>query len=61
MAETDRSRIPILRRSDATLVGVVARRDVLRVRAGMVHHEREREALIRIGAQRPALPEGEPG
>ncbi len=61
MAGTDRSRVPILRRADAAVVGVVARRDLLRVRAGVILHERERETLIRIGARRPALPGGEPG
>jgi CIC family chloride channel protein len=30
------------------LVGLVARRDLLRVRANMIRHEREREKLIRI-------------
>ena len=58
MAETERSRLPILRRSDGTLVGLVARRDLLRVRAGVVEQEREREILIRLGgaprAQAPA-------
>ena len=49
MAETDRGRVPILRRADGALVGLVARRDLLRVRAGVVQHERERKALIRIG------------
>jgi chloride channel protein, CIC family len=49
MAETGRGRIPILRRADGALVGLVARRDLLRVRASVVKHEREREALIRIG------------
>jgi H+/Cl- antiporter ClcA len=31
-----------------SLVGLVARRDLLRVRTNMVRHEREREALIRV-------------
>ncbi|MGD0491778.1 MAG: hypothetical protein ABSC32_09540 [Steroidobacteraceae bacterium] len=61
MVDADCSRIPILRRADGALVGIVARRDVLRVRAGVVHNENQREVLMRIGARRPALPEGEPG
>ena len=39
----------ILRRSDDMVVGLVARRDLLRVRSAAVRHEREREALIRLG------------
>jgi H+/Cl- antiporter ClcA/CBS domain-containing protein len=50
MAETGKGRIPILRRADGALVGLVARRDLLRVRATVVQHEREREAFLRIGA-----------
>ncbi len=50
MAETQVGRIPILRRSDSMLVGLVARRDVLRVRAAVNSEETEREALIHIGA-----------
>ncbi len=50
MAETQMGRIPILRRSDSTLVGLVARRDILRVRATVNREERDREALIHLGA-----------
>jgi chloride channel protein, CIC family len=50
MAETQMGRIPILRRSDSALVGLVARRDILRVRATVNSEERDREALIRVGA-----------
>jgi CIC family chloride channel protein len=49
MAAADASRVPILRRRDDALVGLIARRDLLRVRASVVQHEREREALIRFG------------
>ncbi|HEY4161719.1 MAG TPA: chloride channel protein, partial [Dongiaceae bacterium] len=53
MAEGDAGRVPILRRGDTgeggTVVGLVARRDLLRVRAKVVTHERERERLIRLG------------
>ncbi|HEY6452578.1 MAG TPA: chloride channel protein [Steroidobacteraceae bacterium] len=54
MAEAGRGRVPILRRADGSLVGLVARRDLLRVRARVVKHEREREALIRFGPTTPA-------
>ena len=52
MAESGRGRVPILRRSDGVLVGLAARRDLLRVRATVVQHEREREVLIRFGDSR---------
>jgi CIC family chloride channel protein len=51
MAAADISRIPILRRSDDALVGLVARRDLLRVRARAAKHEQEREILIRVRPQ----------
>ena len=50
MAETQVGRIPILRREDSSLVGLVARRDILRVRATVNSEERDREALIHLGA-----------
>ncbi len=50
MAETQMGRIPILRREDSTIAGLVARRDILRVRATVNSEERDREALIRLGA-----------
>jgi chloride channel protein, CIC family len=49
MADADAGRVPILRRSDRAVVGLIARRDLLRVRATTVRHEREREALLRLG------------
>ncbi len=49
MAETDARRVPVLQRSDGTVVGFVSRRDLLRVRIMTVRHERHREALIRFG------------
>jgi hypothetical protein len=57
MAAADASRVPILRRSDEALVGLIARRDLLRVRASVVRHEREREALIRFGRRDSGAPE----
>jgi CBS domain-containing protein len=54
MAEVDAGRIPILRRGatdeESTVVGLVARRDLLRVRAEVIRHERDREQLIRLRA-----------
>ncbi|HTI88841.1 MAG TPA: chloride channel protein [Alphaproteobacteria bacterium] len=49
MAGADVGRVPILRRADGVVVGLVARRDLLRVRASTVRHERERTALLRFG------------
>ncbi len=48
MSFTDHGRVPILSRETGALVGLVARRDLLRVRTNMMRHEREREALIRV-------------
>jgi CBS domain-containing protein len=52
MAEADAGRVPILRRGatdeESTVVGLVARRDLLRVRAQVIRHERDREQLIRL-------------
>ena len=53
MAETDTGRVPILRRGDkdgenGPVVGLVARRDLLRVRAAVIRHERDREKLITL-------------
>jgi len=48
MAAAGRSRVPILRQSDKALVGLVARRDLLRVRAQSLRHENVREALMRL-------------
>jgi CBS-domain-containing membrane protein len=54
MAQADVGRVPIVGRADRAVVGLVARRDLLRVRAQAVRHERDREALIRL--VRPARP-----
>jgi CIC family chloride channel protein len=65
MAENDTGRVPILKRGsegeDGALVGLVARRDLLRVRAEVIRHERERERLIKLGGdsrrmKRPVQP-----
>jgi H+/Cl- antiporter ClcA len=48
MAESDASRVPIVKREDGTVLGLVARRDLLRVRAEVIRHEQDRERLIRL-------------
>jgi CBS domain-containing protein len=48
MALSGTGRVPILRRGDGKLVGLVARRDLLRVRAQLVALEETRETLIRF-------------
>jgi CIC family chloride channel protein len=53
MAAADVGRVPILHRGSGALVGLVARRDLLRVRAHVVRHENEREVLIRLRPRRP--------
>ena len=52
MAAADASRVPILRRGDRAVVGLVARRDLLRVRAQGLRHETEREVLIPLRGAR---------
>jgi CBS domain-containing protein len=53
MAAADVGRVPILRKEDGAVVGLVARRDLLRVRTTAVSHERDREVLIRLAAAMP--------
>ena len=48
MSATGTGRVPVLERASGALVGLVARRDLLRVRAQTRRHEHEREALIRV-------------
>jgi CIC family chloride channel protein len=48
MASTEIGRVPIVSRASGLLVGLLARRDLLRVRTNMVRHEHHREALIRV-------------
>jgi len=55
MAAADASRVPILRRGDRAVVGLVARRDLLRVRLQGRRQETEREVLIPLrGGKRTA-------
>ncbi|HEX4023090.1 MAG TPA: chloride channel protein [Steroidobacteraceae bacterium] len=56
MASAGVGRVPIVRRSDGVLVGLVARRDLLRVRASFVRQEHERETLIRLRRAHPQHP-----
>lgn len=54
MSSTDTGRVPILERASGRLVGLVARRDLLRVRSQAIRHEHEREALIKVLPRRGA-------
>lgn len=47
MAVNDVGRVPIVDRATRRVVGLVARRDLLRVRARVVHEERERRRVLR--------------
>jgi CIC family chloride channel protein len=49
MAAAGVGRVPVLRRGDGRVAGLVARRDLLQVRATVVHHEQERKTFIRLG------------
>ena len=57
MAAEDVGRVPILRRGDRKLIGLVARRDLLRVRAHARRHEVERAALLRLRPRDQQSPE----
>ena len=48
MAAAEVGRAPVLRRDDDVVVGLVARRDLLRVRAHVVRQERKRDTLIQF-------------
>jgi CBS-domain-containing membrane protein len=43
MAAADVGRVPIVRRTDGKLVGIVARKDLLQARARMLAQEQQRE------------------
>jgi CIC family chloride channel protein len=47
MVQAEVGRVPIARPEDGVLVGIVARKDLLRVRARYLAEERERRALLR--------------
>jgi len=48
MAVSDFGRVPILERGSGRVVGLVARRDLLRVRARAIKEEREKRRLLRL-------------
>jgi CBS domain-containing protein len=48
MTERGVGRVPVLRRSDGVVVGLVARRDLLRARTISARNERDHEVLIRL-------------
>src|SRR5580692_1624129 len=50
MAVADIGRVPILDRATRKIVGLVARRDLLRVRARVIREERERRKLLRLSS-----------
>ncbi|MGK9235172.1 chloride channel protein [Inquilinus limosus] len=52
MAEADAGRVPVTRREDGVLVGIVARKDLLRVRAKLRAEEIERARLLQPGGPR---------
>jgi len=49
MTEADAGRVPVIRREDGVLVGIVARKDLLRVRARLRTEEMERARLLLPG------------
>lgn len=59
MAHADVGRVPIITRGSRVVVGLVARRDLLRVRTAAAGHEQEREVLIRFGRRQLAVAEKE--
>jgi CBS domain-containing protein len=48
MAVSDFGRVPILERGTDRVIGLVARRDLLRVRARTIKEEREKRRLLRL-------------
>jgi CBS domain-containing protein len=50
MAAADVGRVPIVERDSRKVIGLVARRDLLRVRTYVVREERERRRLLRMTA-----------
>ena len=55
MSDADASRVPILRRADGAVVGLVARRDLLLVRRDRAQSETEREAMIRLRGKKQTM------
>jgi CBS domain-containing protein len=54
MAAGDVGRVPIVDPADGRLVGIVARKDLLRVRAILLSQEQDREAVLRATRHRSA-------
>ncbi len=52
MAEADLGRVPVVAREDGRLVGILARKDLLKVRARARAQERDRAAPLRPAANR---------
>lgn len=50
MAAADIGRVPVIDRASARVVGFVARRDLLRVRARFVHEERTRRRMLQLSS-----------
>jgi H+/Cl- antiporter ClcA len=51
MSQADVGRVPVIQPEDHRLIGIVARKDLLRIRASLLAHEHERTAPLR--ARRP--------
>ncbi|MFC4307866.1 chloride channel protein [Steroidobacter flavus] len=47
MAQEDVGRMPVVRHEDRRLIGIVSRKDLLRVRAALLAHDHERSAPLR--------------
>jgi chloride channel protein, CIC family len=55
MIAADISRVPILASGSGRLVGLVARRDLLQVRARMQREERDRGRLLRLSVRKAKI------
>jgi predicted transcriptional regulator len=51
MAVADIGRVPVIEHGSNKVIGLVARRDLLRVRASVVREERERRRVLRLTGQ----------
>jgi CBS-domain-containing membrane protein len=47
MGQFDIGRVPVISPTDRRLIGIVARKDLLKVRAHLLAHEHERTAPLR--------------
>jgi CIC family chloride channel protein len=55
MIQTDVARVPVIRPEDGVLIGLVARSDLLRVRANLLAEENNRTRLLRWGSKRRSV------